>query len=978
MRGNMILSQHRQAIPFLVEETAYPGVRKIAEKVAEDVEKVSGARPALIQTLPADGSAIVLAATWGKSPLAEKLAAEGKMNAEAFSGKREVFCLQLLEKPFEGVEQALVICGSDKLGTIYGLFALSEYIGVSPLCYWGDAEPLPKDKLEILKDIERVSKEPSVKYRGFFINDEWPCFGNWTFGHFGGFTAEMYDHVFEFLLRMKGNYLWPAMWTSSFPLDGPGALNEELADLYGITVAYSHHEPCLRASEEWDKVKGRDTAYGEDWNFYTNKEGLTNYWADALERSGGYGHMITIGMRGERDSSMLGPEASLKDNIDLLKDVIITQRRLIKEHVNEDPDSVPQLLALYKEVEAYFYGDEETEGLKDWQELKNVIFMLCEDNFGHMRTLPSADIRDHKGGFGMYYHFDYHGGPVSYEWMPSTPMALIWEQMTEAYDYGIRDVWIVNVGDLKGNEVALNYFLTLAYDFDTWGSSAPNSWKKYIRRWAAAVFPGEDASVQEEIARIYTDFVSMNGMRRPEALHAGVYHPCHYSETDRMLALADRLEERNEAVYRKLSGAAKQACYSMIYYPAKASINLLRMHLYAGKNNHYAAQGRKAANRYGELLTQCIAQDRRLSEEFASFREGKWKGMELEKHIGFTKWNDDGWKYPVRMVVEPVTEARMSVSRADDEWVAVKNYGTPQCIRVHDFMSMGCDSVTLEISNDGAGSLHYTVRAREGELPGWLGISSVEGDVEEMAYLTLACDRKVLAESTGASCPDNGEGHSHGISPVQTAELLISDGDAVVVVEIRARDYEISKLPDMTFLPTGDIIVMEAPHYSQNKPAGGGTFTLLEQYGRSGGGMKVLPSTLDFTMDEERPELMYSFLIPRAGEYRVELWMTPVNSLQNGRTLNVAVGASENDTRKLEILGSGYRGGENSDGQWCRGVLDQIRKKDTVFTFKEGVQHLTIGALEAGLVLERILIYPADKTLKESYLGPAESFQIRK
>ena len=172
---------------------------------------------------------------------------------------------------------------------------------------------------------------------------------------------------------------------------------------------------------------------------------------------------------------MLGPDATLKDNIDLLKDVITTQRKLIGTYVNEDVDSVPQLLALYKEVEAYFYGDENTQGLKEWKELENVVFMLCEDNFGHMRTLPTEEIRGHKGGFGMYYHFDYHGGPVSYEWMPSTTMALTWEQMTQAYDYGIRDVWIVNVGDLKGNEVALQYFLTLAYDFETWGSSAPSS-----------------------------------------------------------------------------------------------------------------------------------------------------------------------------------------------------------------------------------------------------------------------------------------------------------------------------------------------------------------------------------------------------------------------------------------------------------------------------------------------------------------------
>ncbi|MCM1568947.1 MAG: glycosyl hydrolase 115 family protein [Roseburia sp.] len=968
----MILAQRKKAIPFLVEETAYPGVKKIAEKVALDVEKVSGARPSLIQTVPLESSEVVFAATLGNSPLMEQLTLAGKLDTAALAGKREVFSLQLIEKPFEGVEQALVICGSDKLGTIYGLFALSEYIGVSPMCYWGDAEPLERERLVLSEDIEQISKEPSVRYRGFFINDEWPCFGNWTFEHFGGFTAEMYDYVFEFLLRMKGNYMWPAMWTSSFPLDGPGALSEELADMYGITIAYSHHEPCLRASEEWDKVKGKDSPYGEEWNFYTNKEGLTNYWADALKRSGGYKHMVTIGMRGERDSSMLGRDAALKDNIDLLKDVISTQRRLIREHVNEDVDSVPQLLALYKEVEAYFYGDENTPGLKDWQELQNVIFMLCEDNFGHMRTLPAADIRDHKGGFGMYYHLDYHGAPVSYEWMPSTTMALIWEQMTEAYDYGIRDVWIVNVGDLKGNEVALHYFLTMAYDFDTWGSGAPDSWQKFIRQWAVRVFPGETSGVQEEIARIYTDFVRMNAMRKPETLHEGVYHPCHYYETDRMLMLAADIEKRNEAVYQALSGDAKLACYSMIYYPAKASINLLRMHLYAGKNAHYARQGRKAANRYGELTAECIEEDKRLSAQFGAFRDGKWKGMELEKHVGFTKWNDDGWRYPVRVYVEPVTEPRMSVSRADEEWVAVKNYGAPQCIRVHDFMSMGCDSVTLEISNDGIGSFRYTVRAENGEIPQWLGVSSLEGETRELTRLILTCDRTMLAQTICDSCKGHGNGCA-GTS-VQCVRLIISDGDTAVAVEVKAQNPEINQLPVMTFLPSDGVIVMEAPHYMSAKAAGGGAFTLLEHYGRSGGGMKALPSTLDFTMEQERPELTYSFCIPKAGAYRVELWSSPVNSVQNRRPLNVAVGVGGGQARKLEILSENYQGGDYNDARWCKGVLDQIRITDTVFDFEEGVQHLTIGALEAGLVLERILIYPEDRKLKPSYLGPLESY----
>lgn len=976
-----ILASEDQVSDIVLETSAYPGVLRIAEKVAKDIEKVCGQLPEVVtgdMFSEEDSSVeqkmktmeeifesnIIFAATLGNSEALDFFGEIGILDLAQIKGKREVYKLMI-------VGNSLIIAGSDKLGTIYGLFALSEYIGVSPLVDFGDAKPLQKSEIRLGEDIEKTSREPSVKYRGFFINDEWPCFGNWAMEHFGGINARMYDQVFEFLLRMKGNYLWPAMWASSFPLDGPGNMNEELADMYGITIAYSHHEPCLRASEEWDKVRGEDTPYGNEWNFYTNKEGLVNYWTDALRRSGQYNHMITIGMRGERDSSMLGPEATLKDNIDLLKSIITAQRGLIKHYVNWDLDNVPQLLALYKEVEAYFYGDENTRGLKDWPELENVIFMLCEDNYGHMRTLPSKEIRGHKGGFGMYYHLDYHGGPVSYEWMPSTPLSLIWEQMTEAYDYGIRDVWIVNVGDIKGNEVALNYFLELAYDFDTWGSSAPGSWKDYIHKWAAKTFPGAAPRQQETLAELYVDFVNLNFCRRPEALKAGIYHPCHYGETDRMLALIEDLERRNEETYAQLDESTGEGVYSMIYYPAKISANLVKMQLYAGKNEHYAAQGRPEANRYADLIKECIREDRRLVEEFGEFRDGKWKGMELEKHIGFTKWNDDGWRYPVRRTVEPVTAPRMSVSRADDEMLATKNYGAPQCIRVYDFLDMGRDQATLEISNDGVGSLHFTVEAETGEIPAWLKISETEGDVECLTRLTLTCDRTALAQAACESC----EGHGGDCSAlsVQTVRLLIGDGDTVVAVEVKAANTDINKLEERTFLPAEGVIVMEANHYASKKDADGAAFTHLEGHGRSGNGMKVLPSTAEFTAKQEKPEITYRFEIPREGKYQVELWVSPVNSLVNRRALR-AVLSNGKQKKNVNILTADFRGGDYNDYRWSQAVMNQIHIVSTKMDFEAGAQQLTIGALEAGMVLERILIYPADQKLKTSYLGPRESF----
>ncbi len=966
MSRTCVIAQGEQLSHFVLESTVFPGVQRIAEKVAKDIKAVCGLLPQIVvqDVLPKEQASaesgmkaledffdksVIFVGTLGNSETLEYLGDFGVLDVPQIRGKREVYSISV-------IGNSLVIAGSDKLGTIYGLFALSEYIGVSPMVKFGDAVPQPRRELVVGEDIETVSKEPSVKYRGFFINDEWPCFGNWAMEHFGGVNAKLYDQVFEFLLRMKGNYLWPAMWASSFPLDGPDSLNEELADMYGITIAYSHHEPCLRASEEWDKVKGPDSKYGTEWNFHTNQEGLLNYWMDSLKRSGKYQHMITIGMRGERDSSMLGPNSTLKENIDLLKSVIKAQRGLIMHYVNFDLNKVPQLLALYKEVEAYFYGDEETEGLKDWEELENVIFMLCEDNYGHMRTLPTEEIRDHKGGFGMYYHLDYHGGPVSYEWMPSTPLSLIWEQMTEAYEYGIKDVWIVNVGDVKGNEIALNYFMDLAYDFEKWGSTAVNSYKEYLLQWAAKVFTGATKAQQQALANIYECFVKLNFMRRPEALTADTYHPCNYGETDRILSAVDAVETLNEQTFAELDRISRLPAYSMIYYPARISMNLIKMQLFAGKNHFYASQGRPIANAFGDSVKQCIEEDKRLCQEFKEFRNGKWSGMELEKHVGFTKWNDDGWRYPVRNVVEPVTAPRMSVSRADSAMLATKNYGAPQCIYVHDFLDQGVEKVTLEISNDGIGSLNYVVKGENGEIPAWLKVTPMEGVAETLSEVVLTCDRTEV------------EG-------IQTARLLISDGDTVVAVEVKAARADLTELPANTFLPdpVENVIVMEAHHFAAKKDVEDAGFVHLEGHGRSGNGMKVLPSTAEFQPKGEKPELTYQFVLPEAGKYRVEIWTSPVNSVVNNRALRLHLDNGIQQ-KNVNVLNPGYRGGDYNDPKWSAAVMNQIHVIGSDMNFEAGLQHLSIGALEAGVVLERILIYSAGKKLKPSYLGPKESF----
>ena len=956
----MNLSDSNKKTVILVEDCAYEGVKRVAAKVALDIEKVTGTRPGVVNSLEGmdkKATQVIFCATLGQSNLLEDWAKQG-MTLEELPGKREVFAIKLLED-IEGFEQVLVICGSDKRGTIYGMFTLSEYIGVSPLCYWGDVEPVKKPEMVVGKDVEMVSKEPSVRYRGFFINDEWPCCGNWATKHFGDFNADMYEQVFEFLLRMKGNYLWPAMWSASFPLDGPGSKNEELADIYGVVIGYSHHEPCLRASEEWDKVRGPETPYGNEWNFYTNEKGLINYWAEALKRSGRYENLITIGMRGERDSSMLGEDATVEENVNLLKDIIRKQRQLIKENVNEELEKVPQLLALYKEVEAYFYGDENIRGLKDWEELDGVICMLCEDNFGHMRTLPTEEMRGRKGGFGMYYHFDYHGGPISYEWVDSTPMSKTWEQMCMAYEYGIRDAWIVNVGDLKFHEVPLTYFMALAYDYEKWGYGNRNSYREYTALWAEKNFAGVSKELQEKIGKVLTEYIDINHLRRPESLNPGIYHACENLEADKMLAKAEVLETLSMEVYETLEGAEKEAYYSMIHFSAMASMNLLKMHLYSAKNAHYAKQGKPVANRYGELVRACIRKDREYYEQFGSFKDGKWDGMQMAQHIGFTKWNEDDYRYPVIMSVEPAYKPRLKVNRKDSSWTAVKNYGAPMKIIVDDFRYAGCKEVVVEIANDGVGSVQYAIEPQtaDGKLPAWLQISAMEGSVEQQEELVLTFDNSKLTGEDKVC-------------------LLIKDDETTFALEVSARNMDVSGLPVKTYLEKKGIIAMNAGDFFEKGDTDKGAFEVLEGYGKYGTGVKVFPSTAVFAMEEEKPYLFYRFFVEEAGEYEAELVVAPTNSVVNKQSLNVALKVNDDAEQKVELVAADFRAGESSDLRWGMGVLNQERRVSAPVSLKEGVNVLGIGALEAGTVLERVIVYKKSARKPQNYMGPENSFVV--
>ena len=961
---------------FVIPEECGTGVKKVAGKVAKDVEGTLSFCPEICETaVPAKQA--VIAVTAGSGKLAETLCSKISKLGQV-EGKRESYAFIVAENPVEGIESALVIYGSDKLGTIYGLFHLSELLGVTAMVDWGDCQYVKQDSFILKEEDSFVSKEPSVKYRGFFINDEWPCCGNWATSHFGSFNAKMYDHIFEYLLRMKGNYLWPAMWAENFMLDGPDLESMKLADEYGIYIGMSHHEPCMRSGAEYSKVRGPKSPYGDAWSYVTNKEGILRFWEDGVKRSIGHNVFPTVRMRGENDSKMLGEDSLISDNVRLLKEIITKQREMIHEHLETDGKKVPQLFAVYKEVEDYYFGGGSEEGLRGFKELEDVTLLLCEDNWGNMRALPEAFERNHKGGFGMYFHLDYHGDPVSYEWVSSTELSKIWEQMTEAYEYGVRELWIVNGGDVKFEEFPFIYFIDLAYDFEKWGSLAPNSTKEYTKAWIESVFGSYTSKKErEEIQEVLEGYLKINALRKPESLNDTVYHPAHYLECEKLLSFCGKLEEKNERLWKILEERGMgDAYFSMIYFSAEASFNLLKMHLYSGKNHLYASQGKAVANEYDKLVEACIEKDEALKTQMAEFKEGKWAGMELASHIGFTNWNDEDWRYPVRHIVRLPKKPRLVVTRADKTQHYTNQY-FPITLVIDDFVVSSSKKAKIQIANGGQGSVKWKIQegARKVGLDGiahesgegsrceWLEFSQISGETALQDEVEISLKEENLPLGEEVSC-----------------SFEIKTETEFVPVLVKALKKATSALPEGAFLAEHGMFVIDAVHYA-DKQAGlyegeAVEFEELYDFGKYQSGIKAFPVTSSFDSKENAPSVTYELYSEEEKDCFLNLYTSPANPLIYGGKLSVEVSVNEGAGKLVEFTKAGYKGGEPGCIPWEQAVLNQEHVGSTEISLKKGLNKITVFAREAGMVLERLVVYPKDIERAVSYLGEKECIRV--
>ena len=613
-QGDLLLNANNR-VEIYMDTNDCKGVSYAAHALLKDIKSVSGATA----TLTTDAGFLkkadtvrpaIIVGTIGHSAAIDQMVKQKRINGNLLKGKREKFIITL-------IDGQLVIAGSDRRGTIYGIYELSQQMGVSPWYDWADVPVEHHDSIFVNKGIY-TDGEPAVRYRGIFLNDEAPCLTSWVKNTYGTGYGDhrFYQRVFELVLRLRGNMMWPAMWGWAFYADDPE--NEKTANEMGVVMSTSHHEPMARNHQEY----ARNRKGWGPWNYQKNKANLQKFFREGIERMKGTEQIVTIGMRGDGDEAM-SDEADTK----LMTQIINDQRKIITDVTGKKASETPQVWALYKEVLDYY-----DKGMKVPDD---VTLLLCDDNWGNVRRVPNAKERKHKGGWGLYYHVDYVGAPRNSKMLNVTPVQNPWEQLTLAYENGIDRLWILNVGDLKPMEYPISQFMDMAWNprkYDV------NNITRHTRDWCAQQF-GE--SQADEAARILNLICKYNGRCTPEMLDKNTYSQ-ENGEWQEVVNQYLQLEADALRQYNSLPASYHDAYRQIILFPIELMSNLHQMYFAQAQNHALYKQGNPKANVWADECERLFKRDSLICDYYNhKMAGGKWNGMMTQKHIGYKSWNDD-------------------------------------------------------------------------------------------------------------------------------------------------------------------------------------------------------------------------------------------------------------------------------------------------------------------------------------------------
>lgn len=899
-------------------------VKIASEALRDDIEQVTGLRASVSTDTPQSAQAI-LVGTLGQSPLIDELVKTGKIDVSMIEGKWEAYTTAVIDNPLPDVEHGLVIIGSDRRGTAFGIFGLSESMGVSPWHFWGNV-PFPQKPALYIAGTH-TQHSPGVKYRGIFINDEDWGFQPWAANTFepevGNIGPRTYATVFELLLRLYGNVIWPAM--HEFPVKSTPFYeipeNMVVADNYAIIISTSHHEPMLTNSHEYD-----EEIHGP-YDYWNNSDRIYKFWEDRVKESAEFENIYTIGMRGRRDEGMMAPEGATDEDkaAKIQNDIIPDQRSLIAKYVNSDPSEVPQIFIPYKETLVQYQSG---LTLPD-----DVTIVWPDDNHGYIRQLSTPEENARSGGSGIYYHLQYWGVPRSYLWFHNTPLGMTYSEMIKAWDFDAQRIWINNVGDIKPYEIGTEFFMRLARNPEAFRNFDQ---KEYLTQWATYTFGADYA---DAIAEILEDYYRLNIVKRPEQLDlidSGFNHFEGRDEAQQRLDAFADLTERANTIYETLPDSYKPAFYEMVLYSVRASDLINQKVLLAERSRLWENQSRAATV---SLAAQSIAAQEALLEEVRFYNEdnadGKWNYMVSPMALSeLPQWAHDtqrAWTMPEVGDYSPATEAGLGVviegTREPLDQSSTNELPT--------FSRTADASHFIDVYNRGEAELRWSA---EPSAP-WVTLSQSGGTGDARIWVSIDWAQVPHCDNISGSILITGAGSEH------TINLNLFNPEGLDVEDLPAA------------IEHNGTTTLLAVNYEEREHLANGTgWHRMSQSTTSGDGMTIQPVTAPSidaeNLKENSPSLSYQFYAFNTGPVSIHTQCLPTHKLTSDHEgLRYAISLNGKEPRIVDIHADEYTDAWNINTLRAAAIGITDHHIET-----PGLQTITIWMVDAGVMLDKLTV----------------------
>lgn len=940
------LASPRQTAAILYDASDAAVVKRAAELFAADVEAVTGRYPRVTSAAGETGPAVIVG-TVGGSALIRRLSEAGKIDTAPLEGAWERYLIQTVANPLPGIRKALVIAGSDRRGAAYGLFTLSELIGVSPWYWWADV-PVKKHAALHVDAPPTYSQTPSVRYRGIFLNDEDWGLTPWASQTFeperGNIGPRTYAKVCELLLRLKANYLAPAMHPVSTSFNQIPE-NRLVADTFAIVMGSTHCEPLLlNTASEWD------TQTMGPWNYDKNKEGINRVLTQRVRENSPYENVYTLALRGLHDGAM-STTLPMHEKVRMLQQALLDQRRILAENIDRPVETVPQAFTPYKEVlEIYSNGLE----LPD-----DITIVWPDDNYGYMKRLSGVREQRRTGRSGVYYHVSYLGVPHSYLWFSTTPPSLMYEELRKAYDTTADRLWLVNCGDLKGSEMQVSLFLDMAWDI---GRFTADNVVSYPARWLAGIF-GE--AYYDRLEAMTREHLRLAFPRKPEYMGWGYHwnrfdHNCeqltdtdfsftNYDEAQRRLEAYRQLGARAEALLHEIGDKARPAFYQLVYYPLRGAELMNRMTLGGQRNRWYARQGRAATNAVRDEVQRCYDSLQVITRGYNSLLGGKWN------HMMSMRQNYDGvsayFNLPHLATHDAAGAPRLALQVAGEDVTGARAFHALPA-----FDNYLRRTYPVEIYNRGGGTLAWTAHASEP----WVVLSKSAGKTADEERITVGIDWEKAP--SGNAVPAQivfraGE---------QSEKVLVSLFNPTAPSRAELRGIYVENNGCVSIPAAGCHRVRENDRIK---------ITAVEDLGIEGPALQLGDPTAPLQIFRSRdvPCAEYDFYAFDAGSVDVYTYVLPTFPLHADRDFRIGENTNTDTKYSVQIDDGALATPSSSHVEysqvWFESVLRNCAvNKSTLHIDKPGRHTLRIRVGDPGIVLQKIVLDFGG--MKRSYLGP--------